>query len=105
MNITFIKEFIGFESGHSLYKVGDQATLRHGQRLINLGVAVEGWHGIVELEMQEVENPFMGITVKEIEQFAKNHNIELPNGSKKEKAGFLFLNAEAPAIQSYFEEE
>ena len=85
--------------------MGDRATLRHGQRLINLGVAIEGWHDIVELEIQEVKNPFMDITVKEIELFAKDHNIELPNGNKKEKADFLFLNAEVPVIQSYFEEE
>lgn len=73
MNITFTKDFCGFESGHSAYKAGEKATLRHGQRLIDLGVAREGWQDeTVTLEFKPIEET----SLSELKKIAKSEGIK-----------------------------
>jgi len=84
MNITFIKDCPAIvESGNSAYKKGDEATLRLGKRLIDLGYAREGWGDLIS-------NPFSDMTVKEMKQFAIDMGVELPKGKKAELAEYLF---------------
>ena len=46
MNVTFLEDHISVASGNSFYKAGDEATLRRGKELVNMGVAREGWDAV-----------------------------------------------------------
>ena len=49
MNITFIQDCPPVpQTGWSAYKKGDQATLRNGAHLVEVGIARAGWEPIVE---------------------------------------------------------
>jgi len=43
MKITFLQEYIGTQTGNSLYKPGMQADLPAGAWLVEMGIAYTGW--------------------------------------------------------------
>lgn len=49
MNVTFLSDYQGAETGNELYRRGDTATLDAAEHLIALGIAVSGW-GIPAME-------------------------------------------------------
>lgn len=43
MNVTFLSDYQGTETGNELYRRGDRVTLERCAYLIAAGVVVEGW--------------------------------------------------------------
>lgn len=43
MNVTFLNDYQGPETGNELYRRGDKVTLERCAHLIAAGVVVEGW--------------------------------------------------------------
>ncbi len=49
MNITFLKDCPPVaQTGWSVYKKGDKATLTNGAHLVEVGLAREGWEAIAK---------------------------------------------------------
>ena len=47
MNVTFLQDCPPVaQTGWSAYKKGDQATLRNGAHLVEVGIAREGWEAV-----------------------------------------------------------
>lgn len=46
MNVTFLSDYQGPETGNELYRRGDRVTLERCAYLIAAGVVVEGWQAL-----------------------------------------------------------
>lgn len=75
MKITFTEDHISRYSGNSFYKAGTQADLRHGQRLIDLGVARDGWEDTAAIDEDESLSQWKDWPVEDLRKAAKNAGI------------------------------
>lgn len=83
MKITFIKNHVSIYSGNSFYEAGTQADLRHGQKLIDLGVAYEGWE---DTPLQGKPNTISldDLSIEELRSLAKELKIRGAHLMKQE---------------------